>query len=307
MEARTDALVFRGRALGLRIEADRPLLALLRGEGDGQRTLALRSADKLPPLPEPGERIAERRGPEGELVLTVDRHPELGYLIEAAGYGNHLLSPDGRSAECVPSVGAGWPWHRLFFAQVLPTAAALQGLEILHASAVASGDEAIAIVSASGGGKSSLAANMVARGAGFVTDDVLAVERAPGSLVAHPGAAFARLDEAELEQLPQLGERLHCADKVHVAVQPVSEAIPLGRLVFLERNKQADRISLEPLSPPDPRLLLASTFAFHLSTRERLVAQLDACAAIARGVPCFRLVVPAAETAAATAAVLLES
>jgi hypothetical protein len=307
MEASADAPIFRGRALGLRIEADRPLLALLPDERGQERTLALRSAEQLPPLPELSERIAELRGAEGELVLTVDRHPELGYLIDAPGHGGHLLSPDGCSAACVPAVGEGWPWHRLFFAQVLPTAAALQGLEVLHASAVAVAGEAIAIVSASGGGKSSVAGHMVAHGAGFVTDDVLALERPNGSLVAHPGGAFVRVDEAELERMPSLGDPLNRADKVDVALQSVSEPIPLGRLVFLERSADAGRISLEPLSPPDPRLLLASTFAFHLTTRERLVAQLDTCAAIARGVPCFRLVVPAAETAAAAAAVLLES
>ena len=195
-----------------------------------------------------GAKRANRREArlEGALLLTVDRHPELGYLIEAAGHGSHLLSPDGR-ATCRPAVGADWQWHRLFFAQVLPTAAALQGLEILHASAVAIAGEAIAIVSASGGGKSSVAGHMVARGAGFVTDDVLAVERADGSLLAHPGAAFARLEEADLERMPQLGPHLHLADKVHVAVHPVSDALPLGRLVFLERCEEADRISLEPL------------------------------------------------------------
>jgi len=307
MDAKGDTPVFRGRALGLRIGADRPLMAVLPDGEDESRTLSLRSVDRLPPLPAGSERVAERRGPGGELLLSVDRHPEIGYRIEATGHGGHLLAADGRSAACTPAVGEDWAWHRLFFAQVLPTAAALQGLEVLHASAVEIADEAIAIVSFSGGGKSSVAGHMVALGARFLTDDVLALEPATASLMAHPGPAFACLEEGELEQMPHAGERLHRADKVHVAMQPSSHAVPLARLVFLERSERADRISMEPLSPPDPRLLLASTFAFHLTTRRRLVAQLDACAAIAHRVACFRLVVPAGETAAATAAVLIGS
>jgi hypothetical protein len=306
MEARADAPAFRGRALGIHIDADRPVLALLADREPSSGTLALRSVESVPRLPEPSRRLAELRGAAGEPFLTIDWHPELGYRIEAAGHGCHLLSPDGRSAACVPDVGESWAWHRLFFAQVLPSAAALQGLEVLHASAVAIEGEATAIVSASGGGKTSVAVRMLARGAGFVTDDVLAVERGEGSVMAHPGPAFVSVDEAGLEALPEQGEQLGGSDKADVAVEPIARAIPLGRLVFLQRDQQASRLSLVPLSPPDPRLLLAATFTSHLTARRRLAGQLETCAAIARQVPCFRLVVPPGETPAAAAAALLD-
>jgi hypothetical protein len=305
MEAETTAPAFRGRALGLGIEADRPLLGVLPYIGPSSRTLRLRSAESLPRLPESSRRLAELSGGAGEPLLTIDWDPELGYRIEAAGHGCHLLAPDGRSAACVPEVGESWAWHRLFFAQVLPSAAALQGLEVLHASAVAIEGVATAIVSASGGGKSSLAARTIARGAGFVTDDVLAVERADGSVIAHPGPAFIRVDEAGLEALPAPVEQLGRSDKAEVAIEPISHAIPLGRLVFLQRGQEARRLDLIRLSPPDPRLLLAATFTSHLTLPRRLAAQLETCAAIARDVPCFRLVVPPGATPEETAAALL--
>jgi hypothetical protein len=293
MEARSGEPPVRGRALGVRVRAWEPVLALAPGGGDGTRELTLRGAERVPELPEPSERIAELPGAGGEPYLRIDRHPELGYRIEAAGHGAHLLSPDGRTATCAPSVGADWEWHRLFFAQVLPTAAALQGLEILHASAVALGDEATAVVSRSGGGKTTLAMELVSAGAAFVTDDVLAVERKGDGVLAHPGPGFAGIEQPG------------GAEKRHVDVDPVAEPVRLARLVFLERGGSPDRPELTRLSPPDPRLLLASTFAFHLTTRERLEAQLDTCAAIASRVACFRLSVPAGEPPSVSAGLLL--
>jgi len=278
------------------------MLGLLPGAAASGRALAISSVAKIPPLPDGGERLAQ----SGEdAFLTVDWHERVGYRIEARGHGRHLLSPDGREDACMPEAGADWPWHRLFFAQVLPSAAALQGLEVLHASAVAIGGEATAIVSASGGGKSTLAAAMLAAGAELVTDDVLAVEPGGGGeLVAHPGPAFVRVDEATLAALPAPSEVLGRSDKLDVAVEPVAGALPLRRLVFLERDQRASRIELVALSPPDPRLLLAATFTSHLTARRRLEAQLDTCAAIAREVPCFRLVVPGGVTPGAAAAAL---
>jgi hypothetical protein len=114
-----------------------------------------------------------------------------------------------------------------------------------------------------------------------------------------------RLDEAGLEALPAPVEKLGRSDKYDVAIEPIRHAIPLGRLVFLQRDHEARRLELMRLSPPDPRLLLAATFTSHLTVRGRLAAQLETCAAIARDVPCFRLVVPSGATPEETAAVLL--
>ena len=307
MSASAAAPAFEGHALGLTVEADRRVLGLVPGAGTGGRSLALSSVERLPPLPDPRERLAELRDAAGARFLDVERHAGLGYRIEAVGHGCHLLSPDARRAACVPAVGSSWAWHLLFFAQVLPTAAALQGLEVLHASAVAVSGEATGIVSASGGGKSSVAAQMLAGGASFVTDDVLAIESTGGSFQAHPGPAFLSVEEAALARLPRPARALGRSDKVQVAVDPVAVPVPLRRLVVLHRDEHAGRVSLQRLSPPDPRLLLGAAFALHLTDRERLTTQLDTCAAMARSVECFRLVVPLREPATTAAEVLLES
>ena len=51
---------------------------------------------------------------------------------------------------------------------------------VLHAAGVAFGDTVVALPAAPGAGKSTLAAQLVAEGAGYLTDEVLGV--APGSL-----------------------------------------------------------------------------------------------------------------------------
>ena len=75
---------------------------------------------------------------------------------------------------------------RLLFAQVLPLAATLHGLELLHASAVAWNGRALGIVAAAGTGKTSVATHLVASGGVLLTDDVLALEEVEGAIVAHP-------------------------------------------------------------------------------------------------------------------------
>ena len=92
-------------------------------------------------------------------------------------------------------------WQRFLIAQVLPFAAALNGLEVLHASAVAFGDRALALIGASGAGKTSLALAACRLGAELIADDVLALERREDRLLAHPGAPLAGVAHAEAERL----------------------------------------------------------------------------------------------------------
>ena len=289
-------------AMGIGVETDRALRFLLPGGEELTRRLSVRTVDRLP-APDGAERAVERRAPDGTLVISIDRLPDRSLRIEAPGHGSHLLAADGREVSSLPPED-DWGWHRLFFAQVLPTAGALQGLELLHASAVAIDNDAIAVVSASGGGKSSLAAHLVAAGARFVTDDVLAIEPASDRVLAYPGPSLLALDQAELERAGAIGRERFRSDKVHVEMESAPQAVPLGRLVFLERDCSEEKAVVERLSPPDPRLLLASTFVAHVDSRRRLEAQLEACAQLAARVPCFRLAAPRGETAASAAAAL---
>src|SRR5207342_3502002 len=124
----------------------------------------------------------------------------------APGFGTHLVANDGsliRSS--LPEKGE--VWQRLFFAQALPLAAALNGLALFHASAVVLDEQAYAFVGLSGSGKTSIAAQLVARGAQMLTDDVLALELADGEVSAFAGPARISIERSELDSLDRDGRQ----------------------------------------------------------------------------------------------------
>ena len=96
---------------------------------------------------------------------------------------------------------------------------------------------------------------------------------------------------AERETIPgadwdRLGTVLGHSGKTYLALDRVDRPLPLGAIYFLGTGAGP---AIEPLSSPDPRLLLASTFVLGVQTPSRLRNQLEVCAEIARTVPAFRL------------------
>lgn len=251
-----------------------------------------------------GRRLVEQRRPDRTLFLAVDHHPEHGFRIEAPGYGTHVVAADGRTWVGQPAGGEpAWRWRELVFAQVLPTVAALHGLEPLHASAVAIDGRVHGLLAASGVGKSSTAAHLVGRGAQFVTDDVLVLEEIAGRLVAHPGPRLAKLHGHELAAMtPAARRRLGTASGEHDGKQHLRPSgpggpLPLGGLLFLTRVAGGAEVTIAPAADSVPRLL-ASAFAPHVATPLRLDRQLAVCAAAHRDVALWRVGVPPGCTAA---------
>lgn len=241
--------------------------------------------------PEDGAtRLGEEVFPgERDPARTIDFHPEAGYRLFARHFGLALVSGDGGTVACAPPGESRWRWQRFLVGRILPLAAVARGIECFHASAVTIEERALAVIGPSGAGKTSLAISMVLGGAGFLTDDVLALEPAGGGVVAHPGSAIAslRVTEEDLAagHAGRLGEILGRDDKTYVAVDRAAPACRLGAVYFLTGSQAWQGIA--PLSPPDPRLLLASTFIFSVRTSRRLANQLDVCAALAADVPMF--------------------
>lgn len=66
----------------------------------------------------------------------------------------------------------------------------------VHGSVVAVGNEAVLFIGGSGSGKSTVALEMVAYGAGLVSDDQVILRKSGAGLVAHPIADFEGLAEA---------------------------------------------------------------------------------------------------------------
>jgi hypothetical protein len=212
--------------------------------------------------------LGEVRRPDGSLLFGVEAHAEAGWLLHGEGLGSHLLSADGRRLRCVPGVPPARSWERFLAAQVLPFAAAVNGLEVLHASAVAIDTGAVAVLGASGAGKTSLAIALCEQGARFIADDVLAVELSDGGLLAHPGTPLAVRKE-------QGGERI-------APVAGAARAVPLHDVLLLDRREDGpSRPCFEHVG--DGAALLSGTFNLLLRDRARATRLLEVCALASRG------------------------
>lgn len=281
-------------AYGLRIDGGPPPAGLYQAAGyPSNRSVLLERRESPPPPTHHERRLAETRERDGSTFLTVDGGPQGSFVMAAPGHGVCTVVADGTRVECAGE-GDRAAADRLLLAQALPTAAVLQGLEVLHAGAVAVGDAALAVTAPSGVGKSTVVAALVQTGARLLADDVLAVESREGSgVLAHPGPGVLALDRdgGAKAQLP------------HEPSPPAR----LRHLLFLERGPAGSELELEWLDPPDPRRLLTATFVTHVSSAARSLAQLEACAQIAATAACAVVRVPHGADAAGTAERLREA
>ncbi len=299
-----------GQAFGLELEGAFRAPGLLEGEaGDGPRRTAIelvpaRVLEAGWPRTE-AVRLCDLRNTEGGVGLRIDEHPVRGYRLQAAAYGRYVLSRDGGLVCCVPRRTAAWRWQSFLIGQLLPAAAVLRGLEILHASAVLIAGRAVALTGRSQAGKSSVAINLLRRGTPFLADDIVALEPAGTHVLAHPGCALASVRHAEAEAIgPQELERLgptigRDEHGVRLRIRRSPAPAPLGVLYVIDRDGEAGKTAFEPAS--DPRLLLGNPFSSFIRSPERLTRQLDVYAHVARTTPIFRVAVPPTVDAATLA------
>ena len=302
------AMSERGCAFGIGVAAPIQLMAGTGGAraGDREVVLELGSSAELDDAWGSGrsERVLERVRRDGRLVMAVDHQPDLGYRVYAPCNGRHLVSPDGARIFSARPIHALWRWQRLLFAQVLPLAATLQGLELLHASAAEWNGRTFGLVARAGTGKTSVAAHVVARGGVLVTDDVLALEERSGVVMAHPGAASLSIDSAELVRMPpngrpRLGSQVGRADKVVLAAELATVRRPSDTSTSSSGRRRDGCASRR--STPDPVRLLANSFNTYVRTPERIVNQLAVVDRLARTVPAFSVRIPSGEDASSVA------
>jgi hypothetical protein len=269
---------------GLEIDSELPL------PGAGACAAPKRAAVRmLPPeaIDAAWERPAERLFQpeyEGRFPVTIDRS-DTHYRLWYEGFGRYLVSADGTEVACERNGVTPERQERLLLAQALPLAAALQGFELLHASAVAVGGGAAGFTGPSGAGKTTMASRLVQRGARLVSDDVVALERRPGELLAHPGPPMIVVRFEDDRPGPDVAR----TDKAHVAMGTVEEPLPLRRLYYLERGRT---LQIEPLEEDGVRRVLSGMFAPYLATPGRLERHLETAHLMSRHVDLFRLQMP---------------
>lgn len=184
--------------------------------------------------------------------------------------GEFLVSPDGRSLTCRRFERASSESFQVYLVQrALSFALVRQGLEPLHATAVVSGDRAIAFLGDTGAGKSSLAACFLAAGDTLLTDDLLLLRRSPQGVVACPGPPRLKLFRRPARRLlggETIGVPMNPdTKKLVVPLAPhrtVDRSVRLRALYVLEsRGHKARSIDIEPIESRAAFLeILKSTF-----------------------------------------------
>lgn len=269
-------------AAGGEPQADRRETAAPSGEAavrSAARPTLLEIERRLAARPD-AEPLSVRRDADGRRVHSIERDAD-GFLLAAAGFGRFRVTADGMRVACDPVAGPAWRWQRYLLGQVLPFAAVLRGLEVLHASAVVGARGAIALTGPSGAGKTTLALELVKRGAGFLADDVVALD---SSLTAHPAAAVASVRHDAANAIGGAGGAVLGDDgeALRLALARRAAPAPLRALYLLRRA--AGPPVVERVDRVDPRVLLGAGFNFVLTEPERLTRQLDVLARLAREV-----------------------
>jgi hypothetical protein len=277
------------RAFGLDLESDFPLTGSRPGPPTGGTRLGgIGSTEMSEACTGAAAMIFEPSYPDGLKRFVVERD-ELNYRLWFVDEGRFLVSLDGRTVLWDADAVHGEALERILFAQVIPFVAAVQGYEVLHASAVEISGVPVAFTGSPGVGKTTLASWSVMSGAAFVTDDVLAVSLEAGELLCHSGPPLMVLDRPSFEP-EELGEVVGETDKVHVSVRARESKHPLGALFHLERGTR--EIELSPLEPDASTKILASFFVSYLMTPERLARHLEIARLVSATVAQYRLRVP---------------
>lgn len=217
----------------------------------------------------PGTVLLEVRWGRAAEYLFV-RHDDGRYTLRFMTICDFVVSPDLARVTVHPVRGADRG-----IAEVLTTGAMLafqlyaRGHAVLHASAVAVGDRAIAFVGPSGQGKSTMATLLCSQGAGLITDDVLHVEDPGGLPLARLGATELRLRKGAdtLAALFTTGgpDQRRSADDRQVLTlsADVPDRLPLAAIVVPRPDRRRRRIALTRRPPREalfdllgyPRLL----------------------------------------------------
>ena len=301
------------RAFGLTVHGNFPAPGFdTRRDPSGTRevSVALVDADRLEGRRLGAEVVCERRTLADEPLMLIERETSGDYRIHAPGYGTFRVSRDGREILVAPDHPSPWRWQRYLVGQALPLAAILQGVEVLHASAVTIDGRAVGLAGASYSGKTTIAMALVEEGARFLCDDVLAVEPAGAGLLAHPGPAIVNLRHGAAASLAgangastELGRD---EEAIRLHLDASASAAPLAALYVLHRDGGESRPVWEKPTDGEAALLLGSSFNFIVLAADRLRRQLDVCARLAHCADVAVLRLPSDASPALVARAVLE-
>jgi hypothetical protein len=180
----------------------------------------------------------------------------------------------------------------------------LHGVICLHASAVAVGGRAIALVGSPGAGKSTTAAAFADRGFAVLSDDVAALEDRVDHFLVHPGYPRVNLwadsvralfgSEDVLEPITPTWDKRYLPLDRH-GRRFASGPLALGAIyVLVERDAKLTAPVIEEFAVEEALIVLvANTYVNYLLNREMRKLEFDLLSRVVASVPIRRVRVPA--------------
>ena len=220
------------------------------------------------PDPDLRIRVAARASLPPTSRSSVDVAPDAA-LFDHADVGRVTIR-GGSEIAVAPNERASDDSIALFIAgPALAVALHQRGDLVLHASAVAIGGRAIALLGEKGAGKSTLSATLLARGHSLLSDDIVAVRSGPDGPVVAGGSRTLKLEPAVARALGLDPEKLRLIHREGtkrewpLPATAVAATTPLARLIVLQRG-------------PAPRVEpLAASAAFIEAVRHTYGARFD--------------------------------
>jgi hypothetical protein len=190
-----------------------------------------------------GAPFVVERGIDGDHRFVHGAQPDPSGIPSARTRAIHHLCADAAVLRCAPSDAVDPSWWRVVLDSVLFTVALLRGYEALHAGALATPDGVVAITAATGGGKSTLLAELLGRGAALMADDVLVLEaRGAEPPLAQPAPPLMTVPATMLPALSvdRHPETICTIEDEHWIAAPVHLGeLPMRALVVLDRRPRA--------------------------------------------------------------------
>jgi hypothetical protein len=280
---------------GLRVRSEVPLSERT-AEGD-QHDVDVRWGDEvaIPADPPPGRVLALQDPDAGGCTIVETR---AGHTIRFSEECDFRIAADTRSilVDVAPGAEQGFV-PILLTGNVLASLLALQGECVLHASGVRANGRTLAIVGASGLGKSTLAALFCAGGAELVSDDFLRILSNGGVPRCYTGTAQIRLrpNSAKLADAFPFAARELTADG-RIAVTPKrteTSTSELDAILIPSPSRRARRLRVRRLSEKDALVSLLS-YPRVLGWQETapVLRHFQVCADVAERVPVFKATIP---------------
>lgn len=217
--------------------------------------------------------------PAGDITLSLARSSS-GYLFRFPDRTDFLVSEDGLDIRCRPAADATPDTiEHYYWAQVLPRVLSHRGHVMVHASAVAIDNQAVAFIGETGYGKSTLAAAFGRQGAPMLADDCLRLALENRQVTATPFDTGLRLWPDSLKALfetpPALFPMAHYSTKKRLT--PGSQAKetphPLKAIFILEapdRCKANSPIKVAPITKRNALLnLIRQSFQLDVTDRQK--------------------------------------